>query len=134
MLRFMCLLLLSFLPFSIIAEESDSLLKVEVILCKSVEDREPVEQDTIFPSDVGKVYCWTLVTGATEPTAITHVWYYGEKEMASVELQIKSKWFRTWSYKTILSEWTGDWNVKVEDTQGNLLTELDFKVVAKETE
>lgn len=128
------LLAIILLSFGVGAQENGDSLKIEAALCKSVEKREPVGQDTVFPSDVGRVYCWSLVTGATEPTSITHVWCYGEKELARVELEIKSGWFRTWSYKTILPNWTGSWRVEILDSEGNLLKKLDFSVLARKTE
>lgn len=134
MLRFVCFLLLSSLASVTTAADNGDSLAVDAVLCRSVEEREPVGQDTVFLSDVERVYCWTLVTGATEPTTVTHVWSFGEREMASVELQVKSAWFRTWSYKTILPQWTGDWHTEVYDEERNLLEKVDFKVLAGETE
>jgi len=108
-------------------------LKVEAILGTGLEEREIIGEAYIFPSSIGRVYCWTLVLGSEEPTEITHVWYYGEEKMAEVKLSIKSQRYRTWSYKTILPEWVGNWRVEVVDAIGDLLKSISFEVV-KETE
>ncbi len=134
MRRIVCFFMLGLLSSVIAADENENPLKVDAVLCKSVAEREAIEKDSVFLSDLGRVHCWTLVTGATEPTTITHVWFYGEKELVSVELEVKSAWFRTWSYKTIPADWTGDWHVKVYDSQENLLTRLDFKIVSGNAE
>jgi len=115
-------------------QESVPRLEVEGTLCESVEEREPVGEDSVFSTAVGRVYCWTLVKGAAESTSITHVWHYREKEMARVELEIGSAWYRTWSYKTLLPEWTGDWRVSVHDSQGNPLHTMHFSVVPEKVE
>lgn len=134
MRRIVCFVVLSLLSSVIVADENEDSLEVDAVLCKSVAEREPIEEDSLFLSDLGKIYCWTLVTGAAGPTTITHVWFYGEKELVSVELEVKSPWFRTWSYKTIPAEWTGDWHVKVYDSEENLLRKLDFKIVSEKAE
>lgn len=108
-------------------------LKVEARLGTGLEEREIIGEAYNFPSSIGRVYCWTLILGSEEPTEITHVWYYGEKKMAEVKLAIKSQRYRTWSCKTILPEWVGNWRVEVVDAVGNLLKSISFEVV-KETE
>jgi len=108
-------------------------LKVEARLGTGLEEREIIGEAYNFPSSIGRVYCWTLVLGAEEPAEIMHVWYYGEKKMAEVKLAIKSQRYRTWSCKTILPEWVGDWRVEVVDAMGNLLKCISFEVV-KEAE
>lgn len=107
-------------------------LKVEARLGTGVKEREIIGEAYSFPSSIRKVYCWTLVAGAEELTEITHVWYYGEKKMAEVKLAIESPRYRTWSYKTILPEWVGEWRVEVVDAIGNLLKSISFEVVKEQ--
>ncbi len=92
-----------------------------------VADREPQGVAESFKSDVGKVYCWTKVTGA-EGTEITHAWYKGDEKMADVKLSVKYPSTRTWSAKTIPADGTGDWRVDVIAADGTVLKSLPFKV------
>jgi hypothetical protein len=69
---------------------------------------------------------WTKVSGAAGQT-VTHVWSHGENEW-TVPLQIGAATWRTWSNKTIPTEWTGEWQVEVRDQQGNVLKTLHFTV------
>ncbi len=92
-----------------------------------VVDREPQGVAESFKADVGKVYCWTKVTGA-EGTEITHAWYKGEEKMAEVKLSVKYPSTRTWSAKTIPADGTGDWRVDVIAADGTVLKSLPFKV------
>lgn len=104
-------------------------LKVtKVTLTTGVKDREPVDSAVAFPSSVGRVYCWILIEGTKEPTAIRHLWYYREKKMAEISLEIESSRYRTWSSKTILPHWRGDWRVEIVDSQDNLLGIISFKI------
>ena len=112
-----------------------SALMVEAQLCTGIEERMPVGAAESFDADVEKVYLWCKVTGAADTTVVMHVWSYEGKEMAAVELPVKSAAWRTWSYKTILPEWTGNWEVKVLDAAGDVLKAVSFTVgVAQATE
>jgi hypothetical protein len=97
-------------------------------LCLRVEEREPVDIDTVFPSDVGKLFAYTKVTEVDHPTRITHVWYFGEREMARVELPVNSSGWRTWSSKKILPGWTGNWKVEVLDENGKVVKTMEFRI------
>lgn len=108
-------------------------LTVEAQLCTGIEERMPVDTAESFSPDVEKVYLWCKVMGAADTTFVKHVWFYKGKEMAAVELPVKSPSWRTWSSKTILPEWTGNWEVKMLDAAGEVLKAVSFTVGAAET-
>jgi hypothetical protein len=112
----------------------DSTLTVETQLCTGIEELMPVGMADVFPADVGKVYLWTKVIGSPDTTMIKHVWFYKGDEIAEVDLPVKSPSWRTYSFKTIPPDWTGDWVVKVVDAQGNILKAVPFKVGMKQPE
>jgi hypothetical protein len=111
----------------------ESALTVEAQLCTGIDERMPTGAAKSFDANVEKVYLWCKVTGAADTTIVKHVWSYEGKEMAAVELPVKSMEWRTWSYKTILPEWTGNWDVKVLDTEGEVLKAVSFTVGASKT-
>jgi hypothetical protein len=100
-------------------------------IAREIEDREPVEEGTSFPADVGHLVCFTLVEGAEGEAVVHHVWSHGGTERARVELPVRSASWRTWSRKTIPAEWPGEWTVTVEDDAGHVLTRLMFTVGAE---
>jgi Protein of unknown function (DUF2914) len=123
------------MPATILAQAETATLKAEAQLCTGVQDRMPTGMADSFSPEVGQVYLWCKITGATDPnTIIKVVWSYQGKEKATVELAVKSSSWRTWSAKKILPEWTGDWSVKVVDASGNVLKELSFKIAAPATQ
>jgi hypothetical protein len=105
-------------------------LEIDAVLCTSVVDREPVGEADTFPADVGKIYLWTKVTGLPEGQSsfIHHVWLRDGVEMGDVELAVKASPWRTYSYKTIMPDWTGDWEVKVVGPDGNVIKSIPFTV------
>ena len=103
-------------------------LTFETQLCSGIEERMPVGPAETFPPDIENVYLWCKVTGATDSMSILVAWYYGDQEMATVELPVKSAYWRTWSSKRILPEWTGDWTVRLLNADGNGIKELNFTI------
>jgi len=107
-------------------------MTVEAELCAGVEERMPTGMADTFTPDVGEVYLWCKVTGCMDTTVLHHVWYHNGEQMADVELPVRSPAWRTWSSKKILPTWTGDWEVKIVDADGNEMKSLPFKIVAAE--
>ena len=96
--------------------------------CRKVEKREPVGVSKEFPADIGRVYFWTTITGTEKPTKIKHIWYYDEKKMLVVSLDVIYKRTRTWSYKNIVPKWVGKWYVRVVDEHGGELGKFTFSI------
>ncbi len=120
---------------AVVEEVVSQVLSVkEFALCEGVEDRNPVNQGSSFSSGIGRIYLWTNIYGAEEPTHIYHVWYYGEQEMAVTKLDIKYSRNRTWSSKTIMPQWVGNWKVEVVDAEGNMLQEVSFVTTSPSVE
>lgn len=98
------------------------------VIATTVENRLPQGVGNQFPATVGMLYCFTTVGGAEVDTSISHTWYYQDKEMAEVVLPVRSMLWRTWSSKTILPEWKGNWKIVVTAEDGTLLETIFFSV------
>ncbi len=117
------LLLPTFLSAAVFAAE----VKVaEGVITTQIVERAPIDAVQTYPGSVEKLYCFTRLVGATEDTAVTHVWYYSDREMSRVSLPVRSSDWRTWSSKKILPGWTGDWRVEVLGPDGEVLMILPF--------
>ena len=92
------------------------------------ETRSLVGEATVFPAGTATIYCRTRITGAVEPTTVTHVWYHEGRTLARVELAVGSSDWRTYSSKRLLATWTGRWEVKVLDAAGTVLDGVSFTV------
>jgi len=100
----------------------------EAAICRAVVDREPIDVRDSFDSWVGKLYCFTKITGALSPIRITHVWYFGYTERARVTLPVRASSWRTHSSKKIQTHEIGDWHVDVLGPDGRVLRSLQFKI------
>ena len=106
-------------------------LAVEVtdaVITTAIVDREPVDSVEVFLIQNGKLYCFTRIIGAEDPTVVFHVWYRDEQLMSRVELPVNSPDWRTWSAKRFLEDWAGKWHVEIQDANGNRLRKVDFQL------
>ncbi|MDD5686790.1 MAG: DUF2914 domain-containing protein [Elusimicrobia bacterium] len=110
------------------APAAATLSVTDFAFCKSVETRQPVDKAEVFAPEVGKVYLWATITGATEPTEVKHVWYFNSVKVAEISIAVKYPRYRLWSYKTILPEQIGDWKVDIVDAAGNVIKSATFKI------
>ena len=110
------------------AQDTKGPVVEEMIFCRAVENREPVEVDSVFPDIVGRVYCFTKITGASKPVTISHVWYFNDREKTRMDLEVKSKNWRTWSSKKIPKGWIGNWRVDVVSSEGEVLAGKAFTI------
>ncbi|UCD72225.1 MAG: DUF2914 domain-containing protein [Syntrophobacterales bacterium] len=83
------------------------------VICERVDDRTPRGIRQTYPSTIGTIYCFTHLAKIPSEGIIYHVWYYGNVEIARVELSISPPQWRTWSSKKILPERKGNWKVEV---------------------
>jgi hypothetical protein len=96
------------------------------VVCTSVENHSPVGVSDHFPSDVGSLTCVSEVREGTGK--IVHVWFHGDRQVASIELGAKGERWRTWSIKRIPSTWTGPWHVEVRNADGTVLAKAEFTI------
>ena len=100
----------------------------EAVICKGIQDREPVDTGDVFSNEVGKVYCFTR-SSAVAKTTIKHVWYLEGEKRAEVTLNVgASPSWRTSSSKIIRPIDTGIWRVNVLGPDGELLETTTFEI------
>lgn len=104
--------------------------QIETAVCPSIVDRQPVGTTDSYDANVGEIFFWTKCIGAADSTMISHVWTHEGETRATVELPVKSSNWRTWSSKKILPSWTGKWEVRVLDAEGNILKAVPFTITA----
>ena len=99
------------------------------VITTAVEDRAPVDRIEVFSAADGRLFCFTRVVGAEEPTEILHLWYHEDQLRSRVLLPVRSPDWRTWSSKKFSPEWRGEWRVEIRDAEENLLESLRFTLI-----
>ena len=129
-LEIIALILAAFiLTITTTAIAADDVQLETAVISSDVVDREPVNVGTRFQSMVGRLFCFTKIVGAANPTEVAHVWYYGDVERARVSLSVRGSTWRTYSSKLIQAHEIGNWRVEVLDSAGNLMETLQFEIV-----
>jgi hypothetical protein len=106
-------------------------LTADVQICTEITDRACAGGATAFDANVGKLYCWSQVTGGSGEATIKHIWSHAGKVLLEVPLTVKGNRWRTWSSKNIAASQTGEWEVKVVDASGNTIKSVTFTVGEK---
>lgn len=116
------------------ASDDAGLRVAAIAVCLDVdrETRSPVGDADAFTVDQGPLTCFTRIVGAAGETSVTHVWYHEGETRSRVHLPVRSPDWRTWSRKSLLPSWTGEWTVKVLDSDGLVLASRDFTITAAE--
>ena len=110
------------------AQVSNTLEVVAAAICQDVVEREAVDVANSFSNSVPRLYCFTKIVGASQPTEVVHVWSYGDVERARISLAVNAATWRTYSSKAIQAHEIGTWRVDVMDAAGNLLETINFEV------
>ena len=123
-------LILSWPSFSLAfdSEEAGRLQIIAGTICLKISSLKCLGNNTQFPSDVGRLFCFTRIVGALSPLSVTHVWCFGVKERWRVSLAVKSANWRTYSSKTIGPQDIGDWSVEILGPKGETLGLYKFGI------
>ncbi len=123
-------LILSWASFSLAFDikKAGRLQIIDGAICLKISSLKCLGNNTRFPSDAGKLFCFTRIAGALNPTSVTHVWYFGAEERWRVSLAVKSSNWRTYSSKTIRPQEIGGWSVEILGPQGETLGLYKFEI------
>jgi hypothetical protein len=110
------------------AKEKPPFTIARAVIATGVENLEPAGATETFPPTTEKVYCFIEATEVSKDTEVTFVWYHDATELSKFSLPLKEgpRW-RTYADKTLYGM-KGDWKVEIQDSAGNVVKELGFKV------
>ncbi len=99
------------------------------IFTTAIVDREPTDTLETFLTDTGRVFFFTDLRGL-DGQIVTHRWEHKGQVMAEITFKVGSeaRW-RVYSSKNLLPEWTGTWQVVVNNENGEALHTSTFEYV-----
>jgi len=115
-------------PYSLHAQQTGNLSVATAVICKNIDNRQPVEPGRSFSASVGRLYCYSKIADIRNSTKIDHVWYFGDTERARISLGVNPPSWRTYSSKIIQAHEIGKWHVKILDESGNSLEDIEFEI------
>lgn len=102
------------------------------VLTREVVEREPINvlKADIRLSEFSETLTFFSELKNLQGQRIKHIWRYENQVMATIELDVTSPRYRTYSNKHIFPEQTGHWRVDVVDEQDHLLAQKEFRILA----
>ena len=127
MKRFFLTALLFVFIFPLASLAAEGIFVEEAAVATSIKDLVPEGVAETFPSNVGKLYCYSLIMNG-QGASVIHKWYYKENLVAAIPLAVKYQSHRTYSVKNIFPGTEGEWRVEVTKEDGTILKTVKFKV------
>lgn len=110
-------------------DEPAELAVKELQLARAVEARRPVKPGAEITADGERVYAYLRLANAGDATRVRVIWQRGAKVYHRVVLKVgHSKSWRTWAYIRALRHLAGEWQVRVETVEGELLSSKRFHI------
>ena len=109
----------------------EKMVVLESLACKKVKNNQPLYPGRRFPTDVGRVYCHTLLNNNSGKNSdIYHIWYMNGSLKAKVRIRVRGgKEIPAFSHREIKSNDKGTWKVEITDSDKKILDTIIFEVV-----
>tara|TARA_S200000501_G_scaffold378558_1_gene441835 strand:- start:3423 stop:4688 length:1266 start_codon:yes stop_codon:yes gene_type:complete len=109
----------------------EKMVVLESLACKKVKNNQPLYPGRRFPTDVGRVYCHTLLNNNSGKNSdIYHIWYMNGSLKAKVRIRVRGgKEIPAFSHREIKSNDKGTWKVEITDSDKKILDTVIFEVV-----
>ncbi|MFZ3073179.1 MAG: DUF2914 domain-containing protein [Thermodesulfobacteriota bacterium] len=127
MKRIFLLALLFVFIFPLEPKAAEEVSVKEAAVATGIKNLAPEGVAETFPSNVGKLYCYSLIMNG-QGASVIHKWYHKEDLRAAIPLAIKYPSHRTYSEKRIFPGGKGDWRVEITKEDGTILKTVKFKV------
>jgi len=111
--------------------EVDGVSVTAIATARAVVNRFPEGEASVFPDDVGRVYCHLVIRNVGAERKVVLVWFLNDTEKFRVDLEIgvADAW-RTWGVAKVPREATGRWRCDALTSNLSLLASVPFEVKA----
>jgi len=123
-------LALAFFSLTSLSAQTSDYQVTNAVVTTTIANRMPEVQtaNNTFASTVERLFYFTKVEQAMEPTAILHEWYWKGELLATIKLDVDSDAWRTWSSKRIMPHQTGNWTVISKRPDGSTAQTTSFSL------
>jgi hypothetical protein len=123
-------LALTFFSLTSLSAQTSDYEVTNAVVTTRIANRMPEVQtaDNRFASTVDTLFYFTKIEQAMESTSILHEWYWQGELLATVELDVDSDAWRTWSSKRIMPHQTGKWTVISKRPDGSTAQTTSFSL------
>ncbi len=100
-------------------------------VCKKVKNNQPLYPGRRFPSDIGRIYCHSLLNNNTgKHNDIYHIWYMNGNLKAKVRIRVRNgEEIPAISNRKVENSDKGTWKIEITDGNKKILDTVIFEVV-----
>ena len=101
------------------------------LACKKVKNNQPLYPGKRFPTDIGRVFCHSLLDNNTgKYNDIYHIWYMNGDLKSKVRIRVREgKEIPAVSHREVKNSDKGTWKIEITDSDKKILDTVIFEVV-----
>ena len=109
----------------------DTVEVLNSIVCKKVKNNQPLYPGKRFPTDIGRVYCHSLINNNSDKhNDIYHIWYMNGNLKAKVRIRVRNgQEIPAVSHREVANSDRGTWKIEITDSDKKILDTVIFEVV-----
>ena len=109
----------------------DNIEVINSLACKKVKNNQPLYPGKRFPTDIGKVYCHSLLNNNSgKQNDIYHIWYMNGNLKAKVRIRVRNgREIPAVSHREVANSDKGTWKIEITDSDKKILDTVIFEVV-----
>ena len=104
---------------------------INSLACKKVKNNQPFYPGKRFPTDIGRVYCHSLLNNNSgKQNDIYHIWYMNGNLKAKVRIRVRNgQEIPAVSHREVANSDKGIWKIEITDSDKKILDTVIFEVV-----
>ena len=112
-------------------QDFHSIVILDSKVCKKVKNNQPLYAGRRFPTDIGRVYCHSLLNNNSgKHSDIYHIWYMNGELKAKVRIRVRDgDEIPAVSHREVAESDKGTWKVEITDSDKKILDTIIFELV-----
>ena len=112
-------------------QDFHSIVILDSKVCKKVKNNQPLYAGRRFPTDIGRVYCHSLLNNNSgKHSDIYHIWYMNGELKAKVRIRVRDgEEIPAVSHREVAESDKGTWKVEITDSDKKILDTIIFELV-----
>ncbi len=108
-----------------------NIIVLRSLACKKVKNNQPLYPGKRFPTDIGRVFCHSLLDNNTgKYNDIYHIWYMNGNLKSKVRIRVREgKEIPAVSHREVKNSDKGTWKIEITDSDKKILDTVIFEVV-----
>ena len=114
-----------------IKQDFHDIVVLDSKVCRKVKNNQPLDPGRRFSTELGRVYCHSLLDNNTgKHNDIYHIWYMNGELKAKVRIRVRDgQEIPAVSHREVVESDKGTWKVEITDSDKKILDTIIFELV-----